>query len=338
MKIAVTGGSGMVGRNLQDVVQEHQGEHEYIFLTRKDFDCEERDAVMTHFEKNEYDAVLHLAADVGGLYKNINDNDQIYMKNKAINDNIIDACVKFGIKKGIFCSSSCVFPENPSKFPMNEDMMCESEPHPSNRGYAMAKRKMAIRCKELNKKGFQYLSLIPVNMYGKYDNFNIGTGHFVPALMHRFEICKNATRNSASFYEPNSDVEKYIAYGDGKPLRQLIYAKDFAEIIYTFFLQKDNWIFDSVIVCNDEEHTIKEVVEELARVMDLDKKNLVWDTSKANGCMRKTVSNIRLTNMNIFKNFKTLEYGLQETYTWFKNNNYEYARDNNQFIEEMFAG
>lgn len=311
MKIAVTGGSGMVGRNLQDVVQEHQGEHEYIFLTRKDFDCEERDAVMTHFEKNDYDAVLHLAADVGGLYKNINNNDQIYMKNKAINDNIIDACIKFGIKKGIFCSSSCVFPENPSKFPMNEDMMCESDPHPSNRGYAMAKREMVIRCKELNKKGFQYLSLIPVNMYGKYDNFNIEKGHFISALMHRFHDIKH-----------NIKKMPYIAYGDGTPIRQLLYAKDFAYIIYQIFMMTPNTHIDcdSLIVCNDNEFHIRDVVKELAKTMNIDYNEIIWDTTKLNGCMRKSVTNKRFKKLFPEYSFVNLNDGLRKTYNWYTTN------------------
>jgi GDP-L-fucose synthase len=348
MKIAVTGGSGMVGRNLQDVVQEHSGKHQYFFLTRKDFDCEDRDAVMAHFEENKYDAIVHLAACVGGLFMHINNNQVVYEKNKRINDNIIVACVASGIKLGIFCSSSCVFTSDPPYFPMDESMHLIGETHPTNRGYANAKREMYQRCKKLNEEdGYKYMCLIPVNMYGKYDNFNIGTGHFVPALMHRFEMTKRTVRNASAF-NSYSDIptkspyeEKYVAYGDGSPLRQLLYARDFAQIIYQLLLENNHvkWIYDSVIVCNDEEYTIKEVVEELASVMDLDKEKVNWDTSKANGCMRKTVSNARLktierniSGMGIGR-FTSLNEGLREMYTWFrKMYNYDTPEKNTQSV------
>lgn len=343
MRVAVTGGSGMVGRNLRDVVQDEraeskdtEGKYEYVFLTRTDVDCEDHDAIMKYFERERFDAVVHLAACVGGLYMNLGNNQEVYERNKRINNNVIDACCASGVKRGIFCSSSCVFRPDPLSFPMDEDMHLEGEPHASNGGYGNAKREMYRRCKELNEKeGFKYLCLIPVNMYGKYDNFNIGSGHFVPALMHRFEICKRAVRESCSF-NSYSDLptrspfeEKYVAYGDGTPLRQLLYARDFAEVIYRFLLEEnhDKWAHDSVIVCNDEEHTIKEVVEELASVMDLDKEKVVWDTSKANGCMRKTVSNARLKTLNMVSNdalgnvqeqFTPLYEGIRLTYEWFR--------------------
>lgn len=331
----------MVGRNLRDVVQdnrenrenrENEQDDEYVFLTRADVDCEDRDAVMTYFMQNPFDAVVHLAACVGGLYMNIGNNQEIYERNKRINDNVIDACYASGVKRGIFCSSSCVFPSDPPSFPMDEDMHLMGEPHASNGGYGNAKRDMYKKCKEINeKKGYQYLCLIPVNMYGKYDNFDIETGHFVPALMHRFEIAKRAMHNPCSFnrnsnkHTQSSYEENYIAYGDGKPMRQLLYARDFANVIYLFLLKKNHhkWIHDSIIVCNNEEHTIKEVVEKLADVMELNKSNIVWDTSKTNGCMRKTVRNKRLSvlatilGFNVME-FMTLEQGLYATYVWFR--------------------
>lgn len=330
MRIAVTGGSGMVGRNLQDVVQEHQKEkkddHEYVFLTRKDFDCEDRDAVMAHFKKKKYAAVVHLAACVGGLFMHIDNNQEVYERNKRINDNVIDACRESGVKRGIFCSSSCVFPPDPPSFPMDESMHLLGEPHSTNRGYANAKREMYERCNEVNElDGYEYMCLIPVNMYGKYDNFDMQNGHFIPALMHRFHLAKQAVRDATAFCGygdlPTRSLceEKYIAYGDGTPLRQLLYARDFAEIIYQFFLENNHakWIYDSVIVCNDKEHTIQDVVEELALTMDLNKEKVIWDVTKANGCLRKTVSNARLLDVFSVCKFTNLNEGLKDMYSWY---------------------
>lgn len=330
----------MVGCNLRDVVQENsKDEYKYVFLTRADVECEDRDSVMAYFMRERFDAVVHLAACVGGLYMNIGNNQEIYERNKRINDNVIDACRASDVKRGIFCSSSCVFPSDPPSFPMNEDMHLMSEPHASNRGYGNAKRDMYRRCKELNEKGdYNYLCLIPVNMYGKYDNFDIETGHFVPALMHRFEMAKQAVRDS-------SCENKYIAFGDGKPLRQLLYAPDFADIIYRFLLKENHskWIHDSVIVCNNEEHTIKEVVRILADVMELDIDNVVWDTSKANGCMRKTVSNERLIMLHINttlgvdiipEQFTSIQQGLLATYAWFTKQYKDHSQSKNGLRRE----
>ena len=265
----------------------------------------------------------------------IDNNQEVYERNKRINDNVIDACCASGVKRGIFCSSSCVFSSDPPFFPMDEGMHLEGEPHPTNYGYANAKREMYQRCKKLNdEEGYKYLCLIPVNMYGKYDNFDLETGHFVPALMHRFEIEKRAVRNACAF-NSYSDLptrspfeEKYIAYGDGTPLRQLLYASDFAKVIYQFLLEENHhkWIYDSVIVCNDDEYTIKEVVKHLASVMNLEKEKVVWDTSKANGCMRKTVNNARLKSLSILNHdgshtvseqFTPLEDGFRAMYAWY---------------------
>jgi len=302
MRIAVTGGYGMVGRNLQDVV-----DGTFVFLARGDVDLEDRAATLAHFERERYDAVVHLAALVGGLYMHIDNNQEVYARNKRINDNVIDACAAAGVKRGVFCSSSCVFPSAPPSFPMDEAMHLLGEPHPTNRGYARAKREMYERCRVMNARGFDYLCLIPVNLYGKYDNFDLVKGHFMPALMHRFHAAKNAGA-------------PLVAYGDGTPLRQLLYARDFAEIIRRFVAAGAlTERFDSVIVCGDEEHTIGEIVERLADAMGLDKGRVEWDASKANGCMRKTVTNARLRGA-LDVAFTPLDEGIRQTYEWFQSN------------------
>lgn len=306
MRIAVTGGSGMVGRNLQDVVQNETDE--YVFLTRNHFDCEDRAATLAHFEREKYDAIVHLAACVGGLYMHIDNNQQGYARNKTINDNVIDACAASGVRRGVFCSSSCVFPPAPPKFPMNEAMHLLGDPHPTNHGYARAKREMYERCREMNARGFDYLCLIPVNLYGKYDNFDLEKGHFLPVLMNRFHAAKGAGA-------------PLVAYGDGTPLRQLLYARDFSEIILRFVAANGALTerFESVIVCDDEERTIGGIVERLAAAMGLDHERVVWDASRANGCMRKTVTNARLKGA-LDVAFTPLDEGLRQTYEWFQSN------------------
>ena len=224
MKICITGGTGMVANYIKDAIKEMYSEHEFIFLSRLDCDLRRREKVLLVFSVYKFDYVIHLAAAVGGLYKNMNDNIGMFSDNIKINENVLEACHKNNIKRGIFCLSSCVYPANPSHFPMDESMLHESQPHPSNEGYSYAKRMLEMQTRQYNKAyGYEYICVTPVNMYGKYDNFSLQDGHFIPMIMHRF-----FQELSYRHYNPGG---KFEAYGSGMPLRQFLYAGDFAKII-----------------------------------------------------------------------------------------------------------
>jgi len=309
MHIVVTGGTGMVGRNIKDVVLEHKDENNYHFLSSSDIDLTNRDAVLKFFNDKNYDYIIHLAANVGGLYKNISQNIEMFSSNIKINENVLEACHLNGIKRGIFCLSSCIYPANPSKFPMDETMIHESPPHPSNEGYAYSKRMLEVQCRHYNTSyGYNYYCVIPVNLYGKYDYFNLKNGHFIPMIMHRFYLSRK--------------YDVFTAYGSGKPLRQFLYAKDFATIILGILLEYKDLPAEPIICCNDEEFTIKEVVYKLLDIMDLSKEKLSWLTNYSDGCMKKTVSNKKLMYIcpGLKYDFTDMDSGLKETYDWFKQN------------------
>ena len=313
MKIIVTGGSGLVGENLKLIIPNYK-EHTFTFINRSKndeytIDLTNNSQVIDFFEKNQFDYIIHLAANVGGLYKNLKNNIKIFRDNIRINENVLEACHKNNIQRGIFCLSSCIFPQNPSKFPMDETMICESEPHPSNNGYANAKRMMYFQCDNYNRiHNREYICVIPVNLYGPFDNFNTNDGHIIPAIIHRFHL--NKINN-----------EKYICYGSGKPFRQFLYVKDFVIIICKILFNECNYnSIKPIIICSDYEDTIYNTILEISTTMNIDKNKLIWDKSKSDGCMKKTVSN------NIFKEyfkdykFTSLRDGLEETYNWFINN------------------
>ena len=309
MNIVVTGGSGMVGKNIKDVVDESNDVNIYHFLSSKDVDLTNRTDVLNFFKDKKYDYIIHLAANVGGLYKNINENIEMFTSNIKINENVLEACHLYGIKRGVFCLSSCIYPAKPSKFPMDETMIHESPPHPSNEGYAYAKRMLEIQCKHYNETyGYKYYCLIPVNLYGKYDYFNLKNGHFIPMIMHRFYLSRN--------------YDVLTAYGTGKPLRQFLYAKDFAIIILGILLECKDTPAEPIICCNDDEFTIEEVVYKLLYIMNLPIKKLKWLTEYSDGCMKKTVSNKKLMSIcpELKYDFTSFDYGLRETYEWFKKN------------------
>ena len=130
MRICCTGGNGMVGQSIKDFIStyHHNEDDTFIFLNRSlqnehTVDLTDREAVLSYFEKHKFDYIIHLAADVGGLFKNLNGNTIIFSNNIKINENVLEACVKNGIYRGIFILSSCIFPAEPSKFPMNETMI-----------------------------------------------------------------------------------------------------------------------------------------------------------------------------------------------------------------------
>lgn len=313
MRIVVTGASGLVGSYLKQIVNKNYKDHTFIYLNKSkndqfSIDLTDKQAVDTFFSKNNFDYIIHLAANVGGLFKNLKNNANIFSDNIRMQENILEACNKYNIQRGIFCLSSCIYPADPSKFPMTEKTILESDPHYSNRGYAYAKRMLYIQCQNYNKDfNREYICVAPVNMYGKYDNFSLSDGHFIPSIMHRFHLNKN-----------NKEL---IAYGTGNPLRQLLYAEDGANIMCLLLFNKNlTKNHDLINISNDNENTIKCYVETVASTMNVDKEKINWDTTKSDGCMKKTVSNKVLKQILPNYKFKNINEGLLETYEWFCEN------------------
>jgi len=311
MRVLVTGGTGMVGRCINDIVNNEYNNKNFTFIGSKDCDLTDRKEVLKYFNNNKFDYIIHLAANVGGLYKNMNDGINMFSDNIKINENILEACYKYDIRKGIFCLSSCIYPKSPSKFPMDESMIHESPPHMSNEGYAYSKRMLELQCRQYNETyGTNYICLIPVNLYGPYDNFNIEDGHFIPSLMHRWYSNK---------LKCDVHIENYVIYGSGKPLRQFIYAPDFARLILMVLLGGE-YLDNKPMICSNDEVDIKTMALNVAEVMNINNDDIILDTNKSDGCMRKTVSNMKL--QHYYPNFKFTEHktGLKETYKWFIDN------------------
>lgn len=308
MKILVTGSNGLVGNSIRNIADKYSNT-EFIFLTKNICDLENRYSVLMYFAGNkDIDAIIHLANNVGGLFMNQNNNIDMFSKNIKINENILEACLKYNIKNGIFCLSSCIFPHKPSKFPMDETMIHESPPHYSNEGYAYSKRMLELQCRQFNlTHNTNFKCVIPVNLYGPYDNFNIQKGHVIPSLINRFH--KEKQRKNPNYY----------VYGDGNAYRQFLYAPDFAKIICDILVNNVYSDNKPIICCNDE-ITIRDMVILLCKIMNIDYNKIIWGSALDNGCQKKTVDNTKL--LKYFNNFKftNLEDGLGNTYKWFVNN------------------
>lgn len=321
-RVLITGGSGLVGRNLssylETMIKQNQIDGCRIYLnglqlltpTTNELNLLNYSATERYISIYQPDIVVHLAAKVGGLYYNLDNNIDMYRDNMLMNDNLLKACDKFNVQKCICCLSTCVFPDK-IELPMKEEDLHNGEPHSSNYGYAHAKRQLDVLCELYRRKGREYVTIIPTNIYGKYDNFSLSQGHVIPMLIHKFF---NAKKNNTSV----------TIWGNGSALRQFIFAEDISKIIANMILEKRR-LPPRLIVSPPEnaEISIKEVVDELADIFDY--RNVTYDTSKPNGQEKKTVSNARLTEMYPSTTFSNMKNGLKECVDWFIEN-YEQAR------------
>jgi GDP-L-fucose synthase len=308
MKILVTGGSGMVGKTLQHTQNciDQIKDDEIDFLSSKDCDLRNQQEVDKLFKEGKYSAVIHLAAMVGGLYKNMNSNPQMLIENMRINSNVLEACNKYNINRGIFCLSSCIYPSNPSKFPMTEEMIDESPPHGSNEGYAYSKRMIKVLCEHYNKDfNREYICLSPVNLYGSYDNFNLEDSHVIPGLIHKL------------YLHDKKKPETYLQIpGTGKAQRQFLFAPDFAYIILKFLYNTNikGGVFN---ICDENEYTIDDLVNKLLRIWNISKDNVKYNSDYSDGIIRKTVCNDQFRQVYPHYKFTTLDAGLAHACYWF---------------------
>jgi GDP-L-fucose synthase len=220
--------------------------------------------------------------------------------NLLINTNVLKAAHNAGINTLVGCLSTCVFP-NEINYPINENMLHDGPPHESNEGYAYAKRMMDLHCRIYREQfGRNYFCIIPTNVYGPYDNFNLMDGHVIPSLIHKCYLAK----------ESNLPFE---VKGSGKPLRQFIYSMDLARLILMLL---ENNVYENMILSPSEEYTIGEMAEIVNSHFG---NQLIFNENYADGQYRKTADNSKLKGLINFE-FTSLKDGIEETVKWFMSN------------------
>ena len=305
MTTLVFGGTGLVGNALK----KHKPEWTYLGSSSGNLkNPNECEFIFKHYmNKDEgIKQIIFLAANVGGLYKNMDNNLDIYMDNMKMQMNIMECCGKFGIEKGLFCLSTCIFPDKIESYPIKEHMLHNGPPHTSNQGYAYAKRNMEIMCELYNRK-FKYsrfICITPTNIYGEHDNFNLTDGHVLPVLIHKAHLASE------------NDGRKFILRGTGSALRQFIYSGDVARLIIKLLELKKP--VSNVILTTDEEVSIKEIAEYIAKVFGLE--DVYYDKKYSDGQHKKTASNELLKTLFPDFEFTPLEKGLEKTIKWFLTN------------------
>jgi len=310
--VLVTGASGLVGRAIQQVVAaEDRKDEQWVFVGTRDADLRDLGQTRALFERYRPKQVIHLAAYVGGLYRNMAQPVEFLNYNLAINQNITEMCFEYKVDKLVSCLSTCIFPDKTS-YPIDETMVHNGPPHPSNFAYAYAKRLIDTSNRAYHAQhGCKFTSVIPTNVYGPHDNYNLEESHVVPGLIHKFYLAK---KNNTSV----------TCFGTGAPLRQFIFSRDLAKLFVWVLRHYDDP--EPIILSVDEqdEITIKDVVETIRDTMGFEGE-IVWDTSKSDGQYKKTACNNKLRKLYPEFQFTPFKQGMRESVDWFVNN-YETAR------------
>lgn len=312
-RILVTGGSGLVGRAIQAVVEggEKRNDEEWFFITSKDADLTDTAQTKALFDKVKPTHVIHLAAMVGGLFRNLKFNLDFLRNNIKINDNVLHTSYEFGVKKVVSCLSTCIFPDK-TTYPIDETMVHNGPPHDSNFGYAYAKRLIDVQNRAYHvQHGCNFTSVIPTNVFGPHDNFSIEDGHVLPGLMNKV-------------YQAKATNTPFVVWGTGAPLRQFIYSLDLARLF--IWVLREYPEIDPIIlsVGEEDEVSIKQAAEMVVEAMDF-KGEVIYDTSKSDGQFKKTASNAKLRKYLPDFKFTPIKQAIKETCDWFVAN-YDKAR------------
>ena len=256
-KKIITGGTGLVGSAFKDGTKLSSRHYNLIS------EVQTRQMFMDH----KPEVVVHTAAMVGGVGANMNYPADFFYNNIMMNTNVINESHIFGVKKLVCFLSTCVFPDN-VEYPLDETKIHKGEPHFSNAPYAYAKRMADVQVQAYNKQyGTKYFCVIPTNIYGPNDNFDLANGHVIPMLIHK---CYLAKQNNTAFE----------VWGSGKPLREFIYSQDVADIIDLLLEKYDGT--EPVIISNPKEYSIKDVVDLIVKYMEFEGE-VVWLSDKPDG-------------------------------------------------------
>jgi GDP-L-fucose synthase len=300
-QIYVAGHRGLVGSAIVRALKA-QGYAKLLLRTHHELDLTDQAAVVKFFQRERPQAVVMAAARVGGIQANNVRPAEFIRDNLLIQDNVIDAAFQAGVAKFVFLGSSCIYPKLAPQ-PIKEDSLLTGPLEPTNEWYAIAKIAGVKMCQAYRRQyGFNAISLMPTNLYGPGDNFDLQNSHVLPALIRRFHEAK--LRGDASL----------TVWGTGTPRREFLHVDDLADaVIYLLKTYDDEPI---VNIGWGEDVTIRELAEVVASVAGF-RGRLEFDPSKPDGTPRKLLDTSRLTALGWVPKIK-LRAGIEDTYAWFK--------------------
>ncbi|MBO6185759.1 MAG: GDP-L-fucose synthase [Chryseobacterium sp.] len=302
-KIYIAGHRGMVGSAIWRQLSE-LGYTNLMGLTSSELDLKDQKAVAEFFATKKPDVVIDAAAKVGGILANNSYPYQFLMENMQIQNNLIDASLKNNVEKFIFLGSSCIYPKLASQ-PLKEEYLLTDSLEPTNEWYAIAKITGIKTCEAIRKQfDKDYVSLMPTNLYGTHDNFDLNTSHVLPAMIRKFHEAKE------------NDNAPVTLWGSGTPMREFLFVDDMAaSVVFALENRLPEHLYN---VGTGVDLTIKDLAELIQKVTG-HTGEILWDTEKPDGTPRKLMDVSKMHELG-WKHKIELEAGITKTYQWFLEN------------------
>jgi GDP-L-fucose synthase len=297
----VAGHRGLVGSAIWRHL-EVQGFTGLLGRTSAELDLRDRDAVFDFYAETRPRHTVLAAAKVGGILANATSPADFLSDNLRIQVNVMDAAAQFGVERLLFLGSSCIYPKHAPQ-PLKEDYLLTGPLEPTNDAYAIAKIAGIMQVQALRRQhGVRFISAMPTNMYGPFDNFDLATAHVLPAMLRRFHEAKQQGRGEVALW------------GTGTPMREFLHTDDLARACLVLLEHYDDP--QTINVGTGEDVTIRQLAETVAQVVGF-QGELHWDTSKPDGTPRKLLDVSRIAALG-WKPEVALRDGIAETYDWYR--------------------
>lgn len=300
-KIYVAGHNGLVGSAILRALQS-SGYHNLVYRNSSELDLRDRGEVLNLFQQEKIDYVFLAAAKVGGIAANNDYPADFIRDNLFIQTNVIDAAYQFNVKKLLFLGSTCIYPKFAPQ-PLREEYLLTGELEPTNQPYAIAKIAGINMCQSYNRQyGTKFISVMPTNMYGPHDNFDLKTSHVLPALIRKFHDAKE------------NNIPEVEVWGTGNPRREFLHSDDLAEAC--LFLMEHYNESEIINVGVGQDISIRELAELIRSIVGYDGR-IMFNSTIPDGTPRKLVDVTRINNLG-WKAKITLESGLRSVYQAFQ--------------------
>ena len=308
-KIYIAGHRGMVGSAIWRAL-EGKGYNNLIGRTSKELDLKNQHAVTVFFETEKPEIVIDAAARVGGILANNENPYTFLMQNLQIQNNLIDAVLKIDVQKFVFLGSSCIYPKLAPQ-PLKEKYLLTGPLEPTNEWYAIAKIAGVKACEAIQRQyGKKFISLMPTNLYGAHDNFDLKTSHVLPAMIRKFHDAKLNNHSTVKLW------------GSGTPKREFLLVDDLADAVHFSLV---NNLKDSLYnIGTGEDITIKELAETIQQIVG-HQGSIEWDSDKPDGTPRKLMDISKMKNEG-WQSTVGLKAGVEKTYKWFLDHQTDYRK------------
>ncbi|WP_396170176.1 GDP-L-fucose synthase family protein [Flavobacterium sp.] len=302
-KIYIAGHNGMVGSAIWRTLIA-KGYTNLIGVSSKDLDLKNQQDVTNFIAKEQPQVIIDAAAKVGGILANNNFPYQFLMENMQIQNNLLDSAHKLGVEKFLFLGSSCIYPKMAPQ-PLKEEYLLTDSLEPTNEWYALAKITGVKTCQAIrNQFGKDYVSLMPTNLYGTHDNFDLNSSHVLPAMMRKFHEAKENN---------NAPV---TLWGSGTPMREFLFVDDMAAaVVFALENKLPDYLYN---VGTGEDLTIHDLATTIQKIVG-HQGEIIWDASKPDGTPRKLMDISKMHDLG-WKHQVNLEDGIAKTYAWFLEN------------------